>query len=238
MYGYQNVEDVAQGNSGGKFGLNIGAFVTKFEYNPNGGKDGAEADCIDFTVKIEEKEYRSRFFPITKVFKKGGGEITDTNSKEYKEQQAKDIKMFNATISDIVTCFITDAELREALSAPIQNFKDFATIVERLVKTTPNWDKKPVDVFLQYQWKPQRENTRTFLELPKPKNIIHGTFIVSSKGQGYVSDGSDSHLKYVNEGDIHPFKRTTWFVNSPFANVTIVEDDSDVLEGNVSSTDW
>ena len=83
MYGYQNSEDLAPGKQDGRFGLNTGAFVTKFEYNPNAGSDGAAGDAIDFTVQIGEREYRHRFFPITKVFGKDG-EITDTKSEEYK----------------------------------------------------------------------------------------------------------------------------------------------------------
>ena len=47
MYGYQDSGDLAPGKQGGKFGLNTGAFVTKFEYNANSGKDGAAGDAID-----------------------------------------------------------------------------------------------------------------------------------------------------------------------------------------------
>ena len=56
MYGYQDSGDLAPGKQGGKFGLNTGAFVTKFEYNANSGKDGAAGDAIDFTVQVGERE--------------------------------------------------------------------------------------------------------------------------------------------------------------------------------------
>ena len=49
-YGYQDSKEVGPGKQGGKFGLNTGV-VTKFEYNPNAGKDGAEQDAIDLNMK-------------------------------------------------------------------------------------------------------------------------------------------------------------------------------------------
>jgi len=44
MYGYQDSGELAPGKQGGKFGLNTGAFITKFEFNSNAGKDGAAGD--------------------------------------------------------------------------------------------------------------------------------------------------------------------------------------------------
>lgn len=215
MYGYQDSGDLAPGKQGGKFGLNTGAFITKFEFNSNAGKDGAAGDAIDFTVQVGEREYRHRFFPITKVFKEGA-ELTDVNSEEYKEAFTKEVGQFNAVISDIVKCFVTKEELETALSTPIPTFKDFANIVTRLVQATPNWQKKPVDVFLQYQWTPSGDNDKTYLELPK--NVKHGVFIVASQGEGFTEVKTNTTLKYVN-GDIeHPFKRGEWFLGSAFAN--------------------
>ena len=219
MYGYQDSGDLTPGKQGGKFGLNTGAFVTKFEFNPNAGKDGAAADAIDFTVQVGEREYTHRFFPISKVFAKGGGEITDTNSEEYKKAMASEVAQLNAVISDIVKVFVPEKDLKLALQVPIPTFKDFANIVTRLVQSTPNWQKKPVDVFLQYQWAPSGDNDRTYLELPK--NVKHGSFIIASQGEGFKEVKTASSLKYVkDDGTEHPFKRGEWFVNSAFANQT------------------
>ena len=137
MYGYQDSGDLAPGKQGGKFGLNTGAFVTKFEFNSNAGKDGAAGDAIDFTVQVGEREYRHRFFPITKVFAKEGGEITDVSSDAYKEAFKKELDQFNAVIADIVACFIPREDLKAALATPIPTFKDYANIVTRLVQATP-----------------------------------------------------------------------------------------------------
>ena len=217
MYGYQDSGDLAPGKQGGKFGLNTGAFVTKFEFNANAGKDGAAGDAIDLTVQVGEREYRHRFFPITKVFAKEGGEITDVSSEEYKEAFKKEVDQFNAVISDVVKCFVSAEDLRTALATPIPTFKDFANIVTRLVQATPNWQKKPVDVFLQYQWSPQGNNDKTYLELPK--NVKHGSFIVVSQGAEFKEEKTNTSLKYVKEdGTEHPFKRGEWFLESAFAN--------------------
>lgn len=221
MYGYQNSGDLAPGKQGGKFGLNSGAFVTKFEFNPNAGKDGAAAEAIDLTVQVGEREYRHRFFPVNKVFsKEGGGEITDVNSPEYKEQFAKEMGQFNAVISDIVKCFVPEEDLKVALATPISTFKDFANVVTRLVQSTPNWQKKPVDVFLQYQWSPSGDNDRTYLELPK--NVKHGVFIVASQGDEFEEVRTTSSLKYVRGEEEHSFKRGEWFLGSAFANPTVL----------------
>ena len=217
MYGYQDSGDLAPGKQGGKFGLNTGAFVTKFEFNANAGKDGAAGDAIDLTVQVGEREYRHRFFPITKVFAKEGGEITDVSSEEYKEAFKKEVDQFNAVISDVVKCFVSQEDLKTALATPIPTFKDFANIVTRLVQSTPNWQKKPVDVFLQYQWAPTGDNDKTYLELPK--NVKHGAFIVASQGEGFKEEKTATSLKYVKEdGTVHPFKRGEWFLESAFAN--------------------
>jgi hypothetical protein len=217
-YGYQDSKEVGPGKQGGKFGLNTGAHVTKFEYNPNGGKDGAEQDAIDFNVQLGEKEFMLRFFPVTKVFaKKGGGEITDTNSQEYKDGRDEAVALLNGTLSDIVKCYVSEEDLKQALATPIASFKDYAQILQRLVQSVPNWQKVPVDVFLHYQFTPSGSNTRTFLTLPK--DVKHGTFIVKSQGPGFKEDRTETHVRYTKEdGTEHPFRRGEWFVKSAFAN--------------------
>jgi len=220
-YGYQDSKEVGPGKQGGKFGLNTGV-VTKFEYNPNAGKDGAEQDAIDLNVQVGEKEFMLRFFPVTKVFaKKGGGEITDTNSQEYKDGRDEAIALLNGTLSDIVKCFVSEEDLKQALATPISSFRDYATILQRLVQSSPNWNKQLVDIFLQYQFTPAGSNTRTFLTLPA--NVKHGSFIVRHQGVGFKEDRTPTHVRYVKEdGTVHPLSRGEWFVTSAFANQIVI----------------
>lgn len=218
-YGYQDSSELTPGKQGGRFGLNTGANIIKFEYNPNAGADGAAQDGIDLTVQVGEREYRLRFFPITKAWAKGGGEITNTNSAEYKESIDEQVSQLNGTLSDIVKCFVDNETLKQALATPINSFKNYAEILQRLVQGTPNWQKQPVDVFLQYQWKPSGNNDKTYLELPK--NVKQGTFICKSLGEGFKEDRTATHLRYVTaEGLAHTFKRGEWFLNSAYANQT------------------
>lgn len=220
MYGYTDSSEVGPGKSGGKFGLNSGALITKFEYNPNGGKAGAEQDAIDFTAQIGEKEYRLRFFPVGKIYaKKNGGELTDVNSDEYKARHKEEADLLSATLTDIVKVFVPEEDIKLALSTNIASFKDYAQILERLVKSNPNWNKTPADIFLQYQYSPSGDNPVTYLELPK--NVKHGQFIAKSlPGEVFVENRTATSLKY-NSGDVqHPFKRNEWFIASDFAKQT------------------
>jgi hypothetical protein len=217
MYGYQDSSAVGPGKQGGKFGLNQGAFVSKFEFNPNAGAGGAVGEAIDLNVSVGEKEYMLRFFPVSKVYaKKGGGEIVDVNSEEYKEGHKEAMTMLSATLSDVVKCFVSEEDLKLALAIPINSFKEYATILQRLVQTVPNWSKIPVDIFLEYQFKPSGENTRTFLTLPN--NVKHGSFITRSLGLGFNEERTATSLKYTREGEVHPLKRGEWFLGSAFSN--------------------
>ena len=236
MYGYQDSGDLAPGKQGGKFGLNTGAFVTKFEFNANAGKDGAAGDAIDLTVQVGEREYRHRFFPITKVFAKEGGEITDVSSDAYKEAFKKELDQFNAVIADIVACFVSREDLKTALATPIPSFKDFANIVTRLVQSTPNWQKKPVDVFLQYQWSPSGDNDRTYLELAK--NVKHGAFIVATEGTA-TEVKTETSLTYVKEdGTNHPFKRGEWYLASAFSNAITLTTPTASINSTSTGATW
>ena len=217
-YGYQETDELV-GKQGGKFGLNTGVNITKFEYNANAGSDGAAQDAIDLTVQVGEREYRHRFFPITKAWAKEGGEITDKNSPEYKDSINKQVALLNGTLTDIVKCFVGEEALKAALASPITSFKSYAEILQRLVQSVPKWQEVPVDVFLQYQWKPSGENDKTYLELPK--DVKQGTFICKSLGSGFKEDRTETHLRYTKEdGTVHTFKRTEWFVKSAYANQT------------------
>lgn len=236
MYTFQSSEEL-EISSGGVFGLNLG-LLSKFEFNPNGGVDGAAQDCIDVSFKIGDYEFRRRFFPISRAYK-GSEEITDTNSEDYKKEVAKQTKLLNATLCDIVLSITENEEaLNTSLSNPISSFKDFATILEGLVKGVANWETKPVDVFLQYQWEPRPGKNTTYLEIPKAKNIVYGSWVCPSKGPGFKEVINEKGLNYVNdEGVAHPFHRGTWFMDNPYANrVTLQESNTGASDMNATSS--
>ena len=117
----------------------------------------------------------------------------------------------------------------------INSFKNYAEILQRLVQGTPNWQKQPVDVFLQYQWKPSGDNDKTYLELPK--NVKQGIFITKSLGEGFTEDRTATHLRYVTaEGLAHPFKRGEWFLNSAYAKQTDLSGGSDAAQTTMSTS--
>lgn len=233
-YGYESDEvKVSPFN----FGLNAGnAFLTKFEWTPTGGADGAEVEALDiiFTINGTAKNYR--LFPITKAFIKGGGETTDPNSKEFKDA----IKDFNAKVFHIVHCFVDNETYQAALSRPIASFREFCTLVQSLLPK--GYETKPLDIFLQYQWQPSEGQTRTYLDLPK--KMSYGKWVVAAQPGNWnkvqVTDPSDDireALYYKNEKDEkHPFIRNGWFMRSNFARQQSDDSSNSESGGTVDST--
>ena len=143
MYGYET-DEVKQSNLG--FGLNNNCYLTKFVFNPNGGKDGAEQECLDIVFNINGTEKSYRKFPIVKAFGKNNEEITDPNAPEFRDA----LKDLNATIFHIVHCFVSEDVYKAALARPITSFKQFCDIVSNLLPK--DFNTKKLDIFLQYQY--------------------------------------------------------------------------------------
>lgn len=236
MYGY--VDDSAPSN-GLIFGLNAGAArLSLFQWINNGGAGGAEGEALDiqFTIEGNERPMGYRMFPVTKAFiANNGGETTDPNHPDFK----KAVKDFNQSITHIMHCFVSTEVLTVALGRPINNFKEFCKILESLLPK--DFNKKPLDIFLQYDWQMKKEDQKmTYLGLPK--KMAYGKWIcpsvIPSEGSSWkaekVADPSTDTpvaLKYVDgEGNLHPFTRNGWFMLSNFANqqksasVTAVDD--------------
>lgn len=223
-YGYSD-DNVNQGSSF-SFGLNSGlAKMVKFEYNPNGGKDGAEQECIDIAFDINGKIVSYRQFPVTKAFYK------EKNSNEQKEvtdpkhpamQEA--FNVFNALMTHIMSCFVEREEYVKKLSEkPIKSFKEFCKVLMDMLPK--NFDEIPLDIFMQYQYKIKGEATMTYLEIPK--NLKQGRFLCKHippvgewkaiKKENPV-DADKNALYYKDAANnIHPFVRSGWFMNQPYA---------------------
>lgn len=219
--GYGYGEDTDAKVSPFNFGLNSGVcFLKKFEWIPNGGKEGAEQEALEIIFEINGTERSYRQFPVTQAFGKNQEVITDPNAKEFKEAMSE----FNARITHILHAFVEDAVIRQALARRISNFKEYCSIVRSLLpQTTPTI---PLDIFMQYQWSLKGDQNITYLDISSKRK--HGAFIVKHvKPVGgawkevRVENAQDSvqdALTYVDgAGNKHPFQRTGWFMNSNFA---------------------
>ena len=205
--------------STGVFGLNEGT-ITKFEYNPLGGKGGTEKDCLDVVITVGDKEFNTRFFDITRVYDKKGNLLTDEDSPEYIAFYNKEVTQLKATIQHIAGGFdIAEGVFEKLLKeANPSNFADYIKAVTNITKAKKKNDK--IHVFLQYQWQIGQDNDRTFLELPK--NMKGGRFIepfVKPEGNWMETILDSGALIYVDEaGNEHPFKRSAGFMDGNKAN--------------------
>ena len=217
MYGFKDSSEVTINSNSGVFGLNKDGKLTKFELNQFAGSNGAELDALDIAITKEDNDFRLRIFPVSKAWAKKGGEITDTTSPEYKTSIEAQSAILNATISDIVKCFVPKEKIEAAFTKPISSFSQYIEVVEKLVKSNINWNKIPVDFFLQYQHEPQGDKDKTYLELPK--NVKQGSFFCLNVVGDFAIKSTNSGIKFVTEnGEEHPFKRSAWFKESPYSN--------------------
>lgn len=215
-YGY---EDDTVKVSSFDFGLNAGkCFLTKFEWIPNAGKDGAEMEALDiiFTINGTPKNYR--MFPVKKAYGKNNEEITDPKAKEFKEA----VSDFNARVTHILHAFQDIETIKASMSRVIKGFKDFCNIAASILPK--DFATRPLDIFMQYQWQPSEGQNRTFLDIPRKmsygawlKPAQPGTWI--EKRAQNITENTREALWYENEkGEKHPFVKNGWFMLSHFAN--------------------
>lgn len=158
MYGYATDEVSAIPFN---FGLNAGVTtLEKFEWIPNGGKDGAEQEALEIIFKINGTDKSYRKFPVTQGFDKNNQPVTDPNSSEFKEA----VQTFNSVVTHILHCFVTSDDLRLAFNRPIPDFKTFCEIAASVLPK--NFKEIKLDIFMQYQWSIRPGQNRTFLEIP------------------------------------------------------------------------
>jgi hypothetical protein len=227
-FGYQDDQDESLKSkdfSYGVFGLNQRVLMTKCDYNPNGGANGTESDCLDISFKVGEGEVNQRWFPITRVFYKGE-ELTDTTSSEYIAAYNEQMKHFKAVMTHYLKAFNTEETIKGAFKTPPSNFVEYFKLVSRLMSQGIA-NKILLDLFLQYQWNIGENATQTYLEIPK--NLKDGAFLTphmkpvgewkeehnwiekDEKGFSISMEG----LRYVDDaGNVHRFKRNKNFMES------------------------
>lgn len=226
-FGAVNDEDksLAGKAPGGKFGLNSG-FLTKIEYNGMSGKDNTEGDSVDIHFTVGEKEFRRRIYDVTRVYV-GDAEITDTEDAAYIKQYNADISQAMAVVIHAIKAVgVTQAQIEKALIQPPADFASWAKIVTSLVPL--NFDKIPVDGFLEYQWEIKGDATMTFLQLPK--NMKGGRFFApgepgvwteefawaeTNEETGAITEHKG--LRYVQGDKVHPLTKSEFFMESPKA---------------------
>jgi hypothetical protein len=219
MYGYAS--DDVQVSVPFVFGLNAGVTtLEKFEWIPNGGKDGAEQEAIDIIFKINGTEKSYRKFPITKAFDKNNQEVTDPSAPEFRDA----VQTLNSVITHILKCFVTDDQLMAAFSKPVTSFKQFAQVCASVLPA--DFKERKLDIFMQYQWNLREGQKQTYLEIPP--SMKNGKWLcpaiapVGSWKEVRKADPSDNDqnaLYYVDEANnTHLFKRHGRYVKGPLAN--------------------
>jgi hypothetical protein len=240
MYGYANDE---KSSSSMAFGLNQGVKMTKLEFNPNGGKDGAAQECLDIAFEFPGglvKNYRQ--FPVTKAIDKNGNQVTDPRSAEMKAA----FNEFNAKISQLMKCFVTEEELKAGLNSAT-GFRSFCDILNRLLPS--NFSNVEMDVFCQYPWTSKNDNGTKYVELPS--NVKQGKVFVPAQQGKYepvTINGKSSEFTFRGEtGTLVPAgpkkvsleisgKTITTDDNKGIIYVKVTEDE--VILHPITRTDW
>lgn len=220
-YGFvSDTDESLETKTGAKFGGNFGvAFLTKFAYSPNVAKEGQEPrEAIELVVKVGEREYKDWINPITKVVDKNNVEITDRTSQAFIDGYNLLITQQNAVVVHYLKSVgVTEETIAQVLSTPVASFADYATRICSLLPI--GFDKKPLDLFLEYQWNfgKKADNSPQDKTYPTlPKNMKGGYFIIGAlPGVWAESREEDGKLCYVNSnGQKHPFQRSADFMKS------------------------
>jgi hypothetical protein len=223
LQGYGFVSDSDESlktKSGAKFGGNFGvATLTKFAYNSNVAKEGqAPREAIELEVTVGERSYKEWINPVDRVVDKNNAEIADKASAEYIAGFNALIVQQNATVTHYLKAVgVTEEALRAAFATAPVSFADYA---QRICSLLPiGYDKKPLDLFLEYQWNFGKKQDGTLQDKTYPtlpKNMKGGYFIVGAQPGVWVEKREeDGKLTYVNSnGQKHPFERDANFMSS------------------------
>lgn len=212
-YGFVSDTDPSlQSKSGGKFGLNTNVHLVKFELNPNAGANNTVGDALDIEFKVEEKEFKSRIYPVTKVYDNKNVEITDVNSEAYIDGFNKEVKQKNAVIIHVLKAIgVTEEQIKAQFAVPVESFAQFITGLITLIPADTRGRK--LDLFLEYQWEITEGQERTYLQVPK--KMIGGYFVCPAQTGTWKEVITEGKLTYVNEtNNVHPFTRTKDFMES------------------------
>lgn len=204
-----------------RFGANFGNVrMTKFEYTDKGGKDGAALEALDIAFSIGGTEKSYRMFPPTaegKFFKKGQKEPLEKGTEDWKIAFNVAMEDFNNIITHIMKSQVTTEQLEAALTGDIPDFKTYAA---KLMKVMPkDFQEVRLDIFLEWQFQITGTNDRTYLQIPN--KLKYGHFVckhVEPAGGEWKENKADGLSYTDSEGNVHPFKRNQWWMESNYAN--------------------
>ena len=210
-YGYVDHKSPdLQAKVGGDFGLNQKCYVTKLVFSDTAGKDGAPGNAVLIDLQVGDKEFKARFYEVTSVYHEDGSvQINENSPPELIEKAEQDELQRQACIIQAVTALgVNEDQLQTAFSEPVDTFDKWAKIVVGLLPS--DYTTRPVDVFLEYQWKISPNRDRTYLQLPK--NMKGGEWMckhVRPEGGEFEAVNDDSGLRYVDgANNTHPFTRS------------------------------
>jgi len=220
MYGYVDDKDSSlQTTAGGNFGLNK-AFITDFSLSTTAGRDNAPANAILIAVKVGDREYKHRIYEVTGSLLNGDSAPVEKGEEGYDALYKTKTMQDSAYVTHVIKALgFSDDQVKAAIGAP-SNFTEFATKVTTLAGAQATYSAKPVDVFLEYQWKISEGQTRTFLQLPK--NLKGGFFLnvgTTPTGKWNEVRDNDGMVYKDDSGVTHPFVRNSNFMGGNKANL-------------------
>lgn len=143
----------------------------------------------------------------------------------YYDKPKEDDKGGDSTLRHIFSAILGQKTVDALLKSCTTWEEKLSTLLEAVPDDV---DKIPMDIFLQWQWNfPKRKDgtvyDKTYLQLPS--TVKAGPFICK-RTKGYKFKKLDSYdektkdvLTYVNaDGEVHPFSRNGWFMQSNWAN--------------------
>lgn len=208
-----------QSKSSGKFGLNTG-YLTKLLFNDKAGKDGADAEAIDITVQILDREYYNRFF-INKEVYNSKNALVGPSDEGFLDAFRDHYIQVGAVIKHALKAVgVTDAQISSVPKATPETLEDlvpcFIQDAKAMMALLPSdFNKKSIDIFLEYQWNISAGQDRTYLTLPK--NMKGSSFLcpsVTPVGK-WTEVRTEEGLHYVDgAGNKHPFVKDETFMTS------------------------
>ena len=228
----------------GHFGLNEHVKLVTFQHVPATGKDltGPEALKVEFLFAGEEEPLPYYIYPVTQITYEDKEAGTKIEIKSYREcandAQRKawmnEMNKLSGLLTSILEVFMPRERVQASLSRPVSGFKAYIDLCATLLPK--DFKQVPLDLFLQYKWtttqKKDQEGNLTgeeavYLEIPRTARqglwlIKHREAQVQWKMKKLDPENTEDNVQQAlwyedAAGNIHPFKRSGYFIKSPWA---------------------